>query len=145
MKLLIGYDGSKCADAPLDDLQRAGLPREAEAVVLSVAGLWPPPPPPSSYEIVESFLDARPSETDVATGDWQAQIRNAVRELALEVGNRLQRSFKDWEVRAEWRFGSPASEIIHRAAESAPDLIVVGSHRRSAVGCWSWVASRIGC
>jgi len=26
MKILIGYDGSHCADAALDDLRRAGLP-----------------------------------------------------------------------------------------------------------------------
>ena len=37
MKILIAYDGSPCADAALDDLRRAGLPCEAEAVVLSVA------------------------------------------------------------------------------------------------------------
>ena len=30
MKILIGYDGSVCADAALFDLTRAGLPEEAE-------------------------------------------------------------------------------------------------------------------
>ena len=29
MKILIGYDGSDCADAALDDLNQAGLPGEA--------------------------------------------------------------------------------------------------------------------
>jgi hypothetical protein len=29
MRILIGYDGSECADAAIDDLRRAGLPREA--------------------------------------------------------------------------------------------------------------------
>jgi len=37
MKVLIAYDGSACAGAALADLERAGLPRKAEAVVLSVA------------------------------------------------------------------------------------------------------------
>ena len=37
MKILIGYDGSECADAALDDLKRAGLPQSAEAHILSVA------------------------------------------------------------------------------------------------------------
>jgi hypothetical protein len=37
MKILIGYDGAKGADLALDDLRRAGLPREAEALVVSVA------------------------------------------------------------------------------------------------------------
>jgi hypothetical protein len=40
LKVLIGYDGSPCADEALQDLQRAGLPPEVEAVVLSVADLW---------------------------------------------------------------------------------------------------------
>jgi len=26
MKILIGYDGSECADAAIDELRRAGLP-----------------------------------------------------------------------------------------------------------------------
>ena len=53
MKILIGYDGSNCADAALDDLKCAGLTENVEAHVLSVAEVWLPPPPPSSDEIVE--------------------------------------------------------------------------------------------
>src|SRR5690348_17226774 len=41
MRILIGYDGSECADAALDDLRRAGLPEKGEALVLSVAEVWP--------------------------------------------------------------------------------------------------------
>jgi long-subunit acyl-CoA synthetase (AMP-forming) len=44
MKALIAYDGSTCADAALDDLMRAGLPGEVEAMVVTVAELWLPPP-----------------------------------------------------------------------------------------------------
>lgn len=40
MKILIGYDGSGCAEAALDDLQRAGLPSEVEALVLSVTEVF---------------------------------------------------------------------------------------------------------
>ena len=32
MKIVIGYDGSEHADAALDDLRQAGLPRDAEAL-----------------------------------------------------------------------------------------------------------------
>ena len=35
MKVLVGYDGSGCADATLHDLRRAGLPGVAEAVLMS--------------------------------------------------------------------------------------------------------------
>ena len=53
MKILIGYDGSGCAEAALDDLQKAGLPPAVEALVMSVTEVSLPPPPPSSFEIVE--------------------------------------------------------------------------------------------
>ena len=35
-RILIGYDGSESADAALADLRKAGLPREAEALILTV-------------------------------------------------------------------------------------------------------------
>jgi len=38
-RILIGYDGSKCADAALDDLTHAGLPPDAEAVDLILVHL----------------------------------------------------------------------------------------------------------
>jgi hypothetical protein len=37
MKILVAYDGSDGAKAALSDLQRAGLPRKAEALGVSVA------------------------------------------------------------------------------------------------------------
>jgi hypothetical protein len=43
MRILIGYDGSESADAALDDLRRAGLPRAVEALILSVAEVIAPP------------------------------------------------------------------------------------------------------
>lgn len=58
MKILIGYDGSDCAEAALDDLMRAGLPESAEAHIMSIAEVWLPPPPPSSYEIIEEARKA---------------------------------------------------------------------------------------
>jgi hypothetical protein len=59
MKILIAYDGSDCANSALDDLQRAGLPPEAETLIITVAEVFlpPPPPPPSSYEIVEAVQE----------------------------------------------------------------------------------------
>jgi hypothetical protein len=44
MKILIAYDGSESADKGLDDLSRAALPAEVEALVVSVAEVWLPPP-----------------------------------------------------------------------------------------------------
>jgi hypothetical protein len=44
MKVLIAYDGSSGADAALEDMQRAGLSRVAEALILSIAEVFLPPP-----------------------------------------------------------------------------------------------------
>ena len=58
MKILVGYDGSKCADAALDDLRRAGLPADAQVKVLSVVENWLPPP--SGLEIIEPTIECQP-------------------------------------------------------------------------------------
>ena len=43
MKILLAYDGSSCADAAVADLRNAGLPRENEVLVVTVAhDGWPP-------------------------------------------------------------------------------------------------------
>ena len=49
--ILIAYDGSTSADAALNDMRRAGLPRTVEALVVSVAEQWLPSP--VSYGMVE--------------------------------------------------------------------------------------------
>jgi nucleotide-binding universal stress UspA family protein len=133
-KILIAYDGSACADAALYDLHRAGLPREAEATVISVAETWLPHPPPSSYEIVESvFVEDSAAGTEKASEGESAALADA-QALATEAVKTVRSSFPDWNIRAVAQFGSPASELLARADEWEPDLIVVGSHGRSAIG-----------
>jgi nucleotide-binding universal stress UspA family protein len=121
MRLLIAYDGSDCAEAALDDLRRAGLPPQAETVVLTVAELWLPPP--SSYELVESSFSDRPQP---GLGEALALAQRAVA--------RLQSSFPNWRISAESYSGSPSWEIIKKSDQWQPDLIIVGSHGRSALG-----------
>ena len=58
MKVLIGYDGSQSADAALVDLQRAGLPVEAEALIVSVADVMMVPATPA-YELAGEALMSR--------------------------------------------------------------------------------------
>lgn len=136
MKILIAYDGSDCADAALDDLRRAGLPREVEALVVSVAEVWLPPPPPSSQEILAGAGEVAVNvPDDVKTvytkGSHALEEAQAQAERACE---RLQSDFPGWKVRAEASYGSPAWDLIMKADEWGPDLIVVGSHGRSALG-----------
>lgn len=120
MKILIAYDGSNCADAALDDLKRAGLPREAQVVVMSVAELWRPP---SSYEFLE------PTGTERPPGGEKEALA-----LAKRAGEHIKLKFPAWEVAAQSVSGSPAREVIDKAEKWKPDLIVVGSHGRTALG-----------
>jgi nucleotide-binding universal stress UspA family protein len=133
MKVLIGYDGSSCADAALHDLWRAGLPDAVEAVVMSVADV---------------LLPARRAERDAAALPLPMPASEAVRpayaraQHALEEAEafakrareRLQTSFPSWHIHAEACADSPAWGLIKKADEWQPDLVVVGSHGRSALG-----------
>ena len=134
MKLLIAYDGSECAVAALDDLHRAGLRQEAEALVVSVAERWLPPPPPSAYEVV---AEAMVAHTAAALQREYAKDSSPVleaRALAEEARGRLRTNFPGWVVRAEAFYGSPAREVLRVADEWGPHLVVVGSHGRTALG-----------
>ena len=134
MKILIGYDGSECADAAFDDLTQAGLPSKAEAHILSIAEVWLPPPPPSTYEIIEQARKATSQaelQRDYAKGCRAAQGALALAERARE---RVQTNFPAWKVSADSSCGSPAWELVAKADEWKPDLIVVGSHGRTALG-----------
>jgi nucleotide-binding universal stress UspA family protein len=121
MKILIAYDGSGCAESAIDDLKRAGLPRRAEAIVLT---------------ITEELIPSPTSIGGVATTFGKDLLEKEKDSLALarRAQSRIRQLFPGWEISAEAGIGSPGSEIIARADEWRPDLIVVGSHGRTALG-----------
>jgi nucleotide-binding universal stress UspA family protein len=134
MRILIGYDGSECADAALDDLTHAGLPASGEAHILSVAEVWLPPPPPSSYEILEEARSAHsPAELQREFAKNCEAAKDALR-LAKRASERVQARFPNWKITVDSSCGSPAWELVAKADEWKPDLIVVGSHGRTALG-----------
>ena len=115
MRILIGYDGSECADAAIDDLRRAGLPKEAIAIVFSVVenwSLWS-----SGFELTEDM-------------DELIQVQATARRGAARVKSLMP----EWEVKPRMGVGSPASAILEKSEAWNPDLIVVGSHGRTAAG-----------
>ncbi len=118
MKLLIAYDGSTHAEAAVNDLDRAGLPANTHAIVLSVMdhNLVTP----RSYGMVE---------TDFA-GEWMQRIE-AVGRAAEEVSSRLQSRFPGWTIQMETPPGHAAEIILDRAKTWPADLVVVGTHGRS--------------
>ena len=134
MKILIAYDGSQCAESALDDLTHAGFPDTGEALVASVAEVWLPPPPPSAYEIVEMAKGAR---NPVALERKYMAASTAVADadqLAAQAATRFAKNFPGWTVTHEASWGSPSWELYCKAKEFDADLIVVGSHGRSALG-----------
>lgn len=134
MRVLIAYDGSKCADSALDDLTHAGLPAKGDALVMSVAEVWMPPPPPSSYEIVEMATAAK---GPLGLGRKYMAGSQAVKdadEIAAKAAARFQANFPNWKVNHEAVWGSPNWELFSKAEDWKADLIVAGSHGRSALG-----------
>ena len=129
MKIVIGYDGSEHADAALDDLRRAGLPRDAEALIISVADATMPPLLVSG--IAENGLD--PERIASAVTHTSNAIAQA-KEFSRMGGERIKSSFPEWDVNAEHLVGDPADALLELATKWGADLIVVGSQGRSAIG-----------
>jgi nucleotide-binding universal stress UspA family protein len=113
MRILIAYDGSAFATAAIEDLSRAGLPRQAEAIVVSVAHRgWP---------------EAKVSSDQ---GPWKATMKEA-EALAEEGRKRVQSRFPAWSVSSEPLWGEPAKTLLKTIEIWKPDLVVIGSHGRS--------------
>ena len=130
-KLVIGYDGSPCSDAALNDLRRAGLPERVDAVVVTVADVFPPP----EDELDGEDLLSPGAAALVARS--QADARKAVEHaftVAERGARRLKADFPGWEVSVEADGDSPAWALIKMAAQADADLIVVGSHGHSSAG-----------
>lgn len=132
MKILIGYDGSNFSEAALGDLARAGLPEECEVWVLSVAEVWLP----QNGLKEKSFSETNKYVENLAQ-KYHVDGRRAIAEAATfarHAQKRLRKEFRKWNVSAESAYGSPAWEILKKAEVFEPNLIVLGSHGRSAVG-----------
>jgi nucleotide-binding universal stress UspA family protein len=133
MKVLIAYDGSDCAKAAIDDLRRAGLPAKTEAVILTVADVWPhlldqerTPDDPISNPAFQRLTRRSRAEANQSMAD--------AREIAQHGAERVRSMFAGWAVTGEAAAGLPAWAAIKRAEDLRADLIVVGSQGRSAVG-----------
>jgi nucleotide-binding universal stress UspA family protein len=132
MRILIAYDSSIFADAALDDLQRAGLPAEADCMVVSIADVWPPPPPGTEGDdLVYAALDQRGRARVL-------ELRNAAKSMLAEAGVKaahatriVQSRFPGWTLQSEATADSPAWGIVKRANEWRANLVVVGSHGMS--------------
>lgn len=119
-KVLVAYDGSPFADAAMDDLTNAGLAgKEVDALVMGVAEVWLPPGGTKTQE-------GRPGQIQKLL-DENAETFADTREMVRRAGESLQKKFPDWKVKAFATYGSPAWEILLKAADFRPDMIVVGA------------------
>lgn len=132
MKLLIAYDGSSCSEAALDDLMRAGLPDEGETLVISVAEVWLPPQP-ANESLDEYVAELQTKHQPFKGYKESAHAVTETKTLACHAKKRFKSNFPNWNVTSEASYGSPAWEILNRAVNFHPNLIVVGSHGRSAI------------
>ena len=134
MKILVAYDGSQGANAALSDLQRAGLPREAEGLLISVADVMMTPET-SKYELAGQALVSRRFTSGLMYAERQAtRVHQEAREFASQGSARLRSLFPYWSVRSEVLTGTAWSELIRKANEWEPDLVVLGSQGRTALG-----------
>lgn len=115
LKILVAYDGSECSDKALRDLTKAGMPKEAEAVVFTVGDQW---------------ID----EANLADSDFTELSLKQAMGIAGQAAKKLQSYFPGWHVRPESVSDSAAWGIIDKVGAWNPDLVVMGSHGRSPVG-----------
>lgn len=125
-RLLIGYDGSPCANAALEELSLAGLPPELEVLVLSVAEVWLP----ANADAASPAFP--PTVSEVVRKSWEQsrEILESSRQLAQRAADQLRALHPGWRVTGEAAADSPGWALVQKAAEWRADLVLIGSHGR---------------
>jgi len=131
MKILIAYDGSEYADAALEDLKYAGLPKTAEAIIMSLADVFVPPP--INEEVDNIFPMDVPAGVRRAHERAEREVKEA-ESMAKRASEQIKKSFPKWHVRHQTLADSPAWALIRTADEWRADLIVVGARGHSVLG-----------
>ncbi len=119
MNITVGYDWSECANSAIEDLALAGIPAGSTVNVISVSEWFPFPAPDGGLAVISE--GSLPSSAD---GERVAEIG----------AERLRALRPDLTVNAVGANGSAARQIVEYAEEQNSDLLVVGSHGRSALG-----------
>lgn len=130
MKILIGYDGSASADAALEELNRAGLPADAEILIATVGEVWFPPP---GMELPDFAFTPRVAATTRAL-EQSDRTSKQIEEIASQALSRVRANSPHWLLQTHYQTGDPGNVLIEKANDWKADLIVVGTRNRSAIG-----------
>ena len=138
MRILIAYDGSACSKEALHELHRAALPLQCEAVVVSVCdAVMPADVLPTADVRSGPQAEVIAREIEIIVEGTRSRALEAVSEARLLVDEAIQQLrtiFPNWKLHGEAMVGTPSSAIIKAAVEWNIELIIVGTHGRSAIG-----------
>ncbi len=109
------------------DLTRAGLPRDCEVKVFTVADVWLPPDP----ELGEPIFPERSAISRAQARQHALDALAAARQTSIRGAERLHLLFPQWTIHHGSHSDSPAWGIVAEARRWGADLIVIGSHGRS--------------
>jgi len=118
---------------------------------MTVAEVWLPPPPPSAFEIVEMARNPKGSRGLERRYMAGSQAVVDADKLATKAAERFQSNFPKWKVKHESAWGSATFELFSTAEDFNADLILVGSHGRSALGRFllgstsQWLLNEASC
>lgn len=128
-KILIAYDGSECANAALEDLKKAGLPKKTEALVVTIADVFAPEGE-FSKEPIPRLVAAQVKRS------WeqaQHKVKDAKR-VAEKAAQKLKTTFPTWNIKVEAFADSPSWGVIKKAQVWKADLVVVGARGLHSTG-----------
>ncbi len=131
MKILIAYDGSACATDAIQELKNAYLPEDGvEARILAVGEVRSPTEPALNLDPSLPIVTfAMENVQDIIQYAREAAERDAEEGKLL-----LSKLFPKWNITVSIHLHSPASTILEVSETWKPDLIVMGSHGRGALG-----------
>ena len=126
LKVFIPYDGSESAETALDNMKRAGLPPQLEALV-AVTHVWLPLSP---YEITHAVSARRMKLLTSGLSSFVPALRDheEQRVLSLEADRRIRSDFPSGVVKTEvMQEMAVASEILRKVKSWGADLIILGA------------------
>jgi nucleotide-binding universal stress UspA family protein len=142
LKVFIPYDGSESSDMVLDNLRRAGLPQELEALV-AVTQVWLPLSP---YEITHAVSTRRMKLLTSGMSSFAPALREyeEQRVLSLEAERHIRSTFPSGTVKSEVLHEiAVASEILRKVKSWGAELIILGAKTSPSPHITDYVGSAL--